>query len=115
MKLITKEIERKLLKNGADAAEGVETSDREPVVKFFCPWGSATWLITEMDPEDHSMLFGLCDLGVGFPELGWVYLPELEEVRGPAGLKIERDLYFTPEGTLADYADRSRIEGRIVA
>lgn len=104
MKLITKEIERKLLKGGDT-----------PVLKLFCPWGSATWLISEMDPEDHNMLFGLCDLGHGFPELGWVYLPELEAIRGPAGLKIERDMWFTPGMTLVEYADRARVEGRIVA
>lgn len=104
MKLITKEIERQLLKGGGT-----------PVLKLFCPWGSATWLISEMNSEDHNMLFGLCDLGLGFPEIGWVYLSELEEIRGPLGLKIERDLHFKPEMTLEQYADRARVEGRIVA
>lgn len=115
MKLITKEIERQLLKNGAAAAEGVDTSARKPVLKLFCPWGAATWLITEMDPENNDLLFGLCDLGAGFPELGWVSLTEIASVKGPAGLKIERDMYFTPEMTLSEYADRARLEGRIVA
>jgi hypothetical protein len=24
--------------------------------KLFCPWGGATWLLTELDPEDPSPL-----------------------------------------------------------
>ena len=38
-------------------------------------------------------MFGLCDLG--FPELGYVSLNELQGVRGPLGLGIERDLHWT--------------------
>src|SRR3546814_11388708 len=47
-----------------------------------------------MDPDEPDILFGLCDLGLGFPELGSVRLSELESVEGPLGLGIERDLYF---------------------
>lgn len=115
MKLITKEIRRQLLKNGADAAEGIDTSNRKPPLKLFCPWGAATWLILEMDPEDPDILFGLCDLGQGFPEMGSVSLVELENLRGPAGLKIERDMFFTPNKTLVEYAAEARAAQRIVA
>lgn len=45
-------------------------------------------------------LFGLCDLGLGFPELGYVSLLELEALRGQAGLPVEIDLYW--KGSLAD-------------
>lgn len=110
MKLITKEIERQLLKNGANPGQ-----DHKPVLKLFCPWGAATWLITEMDPEEPDILFGLCDLGQGFPELGNVSLAELEGVSGPVGLKIERDMYFTAGKTLAEYAEEAREARRIVA
>src|SRR3546814_20078944 len=89
MELITKEIERRLLENGRRPDE-----DHRPVVKFFDPCGAATWLITQMDPDEPDILFGLCDLGLGFPELGSVRLSELESVEGPLGLGIERDLYF---------------------
>jgi hypothetical protein len=69
-----------------------------PVVKLFTPWGGATWLLSELDPEDEDIAFGLCDLGFGCPELGSVSLSELEAVRGPGGLAIERDLHFRVEG-----------------
>ena len=61
-------------------------------VKFFDPCGAATWYATEFDGDDT--FFGLCDLGVGFPELGYFSLSELESVRGPLGLGIERDLHW---------------------
>jgi hypothetical protein len=106
--LLTKDITRRLLANWP-AGDGVR-----PVVKLFTSDAGATWLIADMDPEDPDRLFGLCDLGMGFPELGYVSLKELSEVRGPLGLHVERDLYFTPTKTLGEYADAARAAGRVV-
>ena len=89
MKLITEDIRAKLLANWCD-----ENDEHKPVVKLFNPAGAATWLITEMDSENNDILFGLCDLGMGFPELGYVSLKELESVKVFAGLGIERDIHF---------------------
>ena len=90
--------------------------DFEPVVKLFTPDGNATWLLTELNP-DIDLAFGLCDLGLGEPELGYVSyvsLLELAAVRGPLGLPLERDLYFTPTRTLSAYAELAREHGRII-
>jgi hypothetical protein len=65
MKLLTTKIIRKLLTDGAKRDQ-----DHAPVVKVFNPCGRATWLISEMDPEEPDLLFGLCDLGIPCPELG---------------------------------------------
>ncbi len=68
---------------------------KDPIVhaKFFVPWGSWTWYATEYDGED--LCFGLVD---GHEvELGYFSLAEMEEIEGPGGLKIERDLHFTPK------------------
>ena len=78
--------------------------DFRPVVKLFTPDGSATWLLTELDHEDNDTAFGLCDLGMGFPELGSVSISELSEVRGRIGLAIERDRHFTADKPLSAYA-----------
>ncbi len=110
MILFTAADKAKLLKQGA-----VQSSDVKPVVKLFTPWGRATWLISEIDPEDNDQLFGLCDLGMGEPELGWVSLREIQSIRGPFSLKIERDRSFTPNKTISEYASEARLEGRIVA
>jgi hypothetical protein len=87
------------------------TEDFEPVVKLFNPMGAATWLLSELDEDDVA--FGLCDLGMGEPELGYVSLEEIREVRLPLGLYIERDLHFTAKAKLSVYAQAARIKGRI--
>ena len=63
-------------------------------VKFFNPCGAAVWYASEFDGGDT--FFGLCDLGLGFPELGYFSLSELQSVRGPLGIGIEHDLYWKP-------------------
>ncbi|WP_113772064.1 DUF2958 domain-containing protein [Kiloniella litopenaei] len=109
MKLITKEIREKLLSNFKN-----EDADHTPVLKLFSPWNSATWLITEMVEGDEDKLFGLCDLGFGSPELGYVSLSEIEDIDGPLGLRIERDMHFKPRATLSIYVGAARMESRIV-
>lgn len=120
MMLMTKEQRQKLLRNGQATVAAIEASDdtpaHPPVVKLFTPWGAATWLISELDPEDEDRAFGLADLGFGTPELGWMYLPEMREIQGPFGLKIERDLYFDADGkAIGTYADEARSLGYIKA
>jgi hypothetical protein len=90
-------------------------ADHCPVAKFFSPDANATWLITEVDPDDPDRLFGLCDLGLGSPELGYISLAELKAFRGPLGLPVERDGHFISSMPLSRYADEARIKGRIVA
>jgi hypothetical protein len=102
MELLTQDQRQQMLANGKFNAEHAEDpKDFRPVVKLFCPWGAAIWLLTELDPEDPDIAFGLCDLGIGFPELGSVSLSELESVTGLGGLHIERDLYFTADKPLS--------------
>ena len=109
MNLIPDNIRKMLLANGSDGWE----PDPVPVVKFFDPTGAATWLITEMMPAEPDILFGLCDLGMGCPELGYVSLSELQGVRGRLGLGIERDLSFVGRHPLSVYAEAARLLGRI--
>ena len=112
MKLITQELRRRLIQNGAVRRrldeEGEADPDFYPVVKLFTPDAACTWLLTELDPEDPEIAFGLCDRGLGFPELGSVYLPELAALRGRLGLPVERDRNFAPRFTLSVYADAAR-------
>ncbi|MBW8635561.1 DUF2958 domain-containing protein [Hoeflea sp. WL0058] len=62
--------------NAERMADDGNTQDFWPVVKLFCPWGAATWLLSELDPKDTDFAFGLCDLGSGCPEVGTVRLSE---------------------------------------
>jgi Protein of unknown function (DUF2958) len=59
-------------------------------------------LISEVDPDDPDRLFGLCDLGLGFPEIGYVSLAEITALKGPLGLPVERDRHFVADRPLAD-------------
>ena len=90
-----------------------ETEDFKPALKLFCPWGAATWLISEWDGADE--MFGLCDLGMGSPEMGYVSLAEVQSIKHFSGLRIERDMHFAPKMTLREYADDARNKGRIDA
>ncbi|WP_398467068.1 DUF2958 domain-containing protein [Tardiphaga sp.] len=89
--------------------------DHQPVVKLFTPDGSATWLLTECDADQPDVLFGLADLGFGCPELGFMSLSEILQVRGSLGLPVERDMHFVADKPLSAYAAEARIRGRIVA
>ena len=91
-----------------------DETDYPPVAKFFTPDANATWLISEVDPDDPDRLFGLCDLGLGFPELGYVSLLELSALKGPLGLPVERDLHFVADKPLSAYVDEARATGRVL-
>jgi DUF2958 family protein len=118
MQLLTQALREQLLANGR-AQEPVRGTDDEidflPVVKLFTPDAGATWLLTELDPDDPDIAFGLCDLGLGFPELGSVSLAELASVRGRLGLPVERDRHFTATKPLSAYAEEASKAGAVVA
>lgn len=109
MQLMTPAILERLKQNNL-----TKNADHAPVVKFFTPWANATWLIVDIDVEDGDMMFGLCDLGLGEPELGYVLLSDLEELKGPHGLTVERDLHFKATKPMSEYAAAARRESRIV-
>ena len=63
MKLLTKDIREQLLRNGREQAKVKGTKGEKdfwPVVKLFYPAGPSTWLLTELDPEDEDIAWGLC-------------------------------------------------------
>ena len=89
MKLLTQAIRKKLPLLYSQENRG---DDALAQVKFFTPWTNWTWYATEFDGED--LFFGKV---IGHEtELGYFSLKELEEIKGPFGLKIERDLHWNP-------------------
>lgn len=111
--LMTLALKAKLMANWKQNALAEVTVDHFPVFKAFTPDAGASWLITELAPDEDS-LFGLCDLGLGEPELGYVSLSELQTVRGPMGLFIERDLHFKAMQPLSKYLEQAQEARRIV-
>jgi hypothetical protein len=115
--LITPEIRERLLQNGRLMQELGGTPaepDFLPVVKLFTPDAGCTWLLTELDPEEPDIAFGLCDLGMGCPELGCVRLSEIAALCGVLGLRAERDLGFFATQTISAYAAEADRHGAIV-
>jgi hypothetical protein len=91
MKLITAIILKKLQKNHENASMTGETAD--VALKLF-GGSSATWLITEIEP-DGDTLWGLADIGMGCCEYGTVSFNELKATKFPPfGLQVERDRHF---------------------
>ena len=81
MKLLTKEIEKKLEKSPYGSKDGMGM-DAPLVVKFFNPSGAGTWLITEGEKQENGdwLLYGYCHI----QEWEWVWLHS----HGMLGLKM---------------------------
>ena len=107
MILLTCTQRAQLLANGRQRG-----ADHVPVVKFFNPFGEGVWLVTELD-EDGDLMFGLADIGC--PELGSWSFSELESIRLPFGMGIERDLLFTGDFPISVWAEAARAAGSIRA
>lgn len=113
MLLLPPTLRATLMANGLRAENGRD--DPFPVVKLFTPDANGTWLLARLDPHRPDLAFGLCDPGLGSPELGDVLVSELEALRGPLGLAVERDILFEADRPLSVYAVEARRRGRIVA
>lgn len=105
--LLTAELREKLRANAE-----VPGADHVPVVKFFNPVGAGTWLATELG-DDDDILYGIADLGFGCPEVGAFSLSELQSIRLPFGLRIERDIAFSTEHALSAWAEAARASGSL--
>ncbi len=69
--------------------------DKIVYAKFFTPWSNWTWYATEGSAEANDFIF--FGYVIGFEEeWGYFSLNELQAIRGPSGLTIERDPHFTP-------------------
>ena len=92
MKLITKEVEKKLAEFPLYSQDGKE--EKEVVVKFFNPYNGWRWFVTEGEKQEDGdwLFFGLVEGAA--KEWGYFTLSQLESIRTPFNLGIERDLYF---------------------
>lgn len=77
------------------STDGVPAEEKDVIVKFFCPWGAATWYVVEGEQREDGdwEFYGWVDMGYG-GEYGYFLLSQLTEIHGPFGMKIERDRNF---------------------
>lgn len=102
---ITKEIEEALRKTPYGSTDGVDNDEKKVIARYFNPCGRGTWYVLEdsmyFEDEEKSkvapgkIVFGAATLGYGL-ELGDISLTELEEIRLPFGMYIERDTSVEP-------------------
>jgi hypothetical protein len=92
MKILTKSITNKI--PALYSTEKTPLKDKKIQFKLFTPWANWTWFIVEGElQKDGDWLFwGL----VHGQEKEWGYftLSDLMKIKGPAGLRVERDLHF---------------------
>ena len=111
MSLITDEQRARMLAHAAARARG-EAIDPQPVVKLYTLDAGAVWLLTDLD-ADGDRAYGLCDAGLGSPELGQVSLAALEAMRGPRGMRVVADPNFRARQALSAYAAEAVRDGSI--
>lgn len=104
-KLLTKEQLVKLKSNGS-----YENQDRDhtPVVMLTIPYTDCIWLISEIMPENENVGFGLCDIGQGTPELGYVDLKDLADNQMYIGMPVYNNPLFNGKYPMSAYADAAR-------
>ena len=61
--------------------------------------------------DEQGIAFGLCDLGQGFPELGYV---DLQSLSKDFGDRLERDLHFRSTEKLSAYVNYARQKRMII-
>jgi hypothetical protein len=110
--LITAEQRAQLLAFGEARAAG-QSIDPLPAVRLFTPDAHATWLLAALDPADGVTAWGLIDLGIGMPELGYVKLSDLASIVGPRKQPVMRDRYFQPVRRLSEYLSLAEENGSI--
>ncbi|AKQ17203.1 TPA: DUF2958 domain-containing protein [Pseudomonas aeruginosa] len=110
--LVTAEQRAQLLAVGACRADG-RSIDPMPVLRLFTPDAHATWLLAALDPADGDTAWGLIDLGIGMPGLGYVKLSDLASIVGPRKQPVMRDRYFQPVRRLSEYLRLAEENGSI--
>lgn len=73
-------------------------------VKLFFPAGRYTLFVTEWDGDDALYGFCVSPLGADCDELGYASLSELRDLVA-LGLKVERDVHYTPKPLREALAD----------
>lgn len=110
--LVTDEQRAQLLANGHARAADTQT-DLWPVVRLFTPDAHAIWLLAALDPADGDTAWGVCDVGIGMPELGCIKLSDLATIVGPQRLPVRRDLHFYAARPMSEYLRLAQANGSI--
>lgn len=100
-KMITKELEKAL------PSLSSSTNDDSPIlVHYFNPAGRGDWFGMTYNPKTREF-FGYVSIFHDYnDELGYFSLDELESIKLPLGMHIERDIYWDTTTTLRQVKER---------
>jgi hypothetical protein len=91
MILLTKSLKKRF----AEIGDQADAEDPIIIAKFFNPAGAGTWYAVSYDSK-RRIFFGYVSIfGDYCDEWGYFSLDELKSYKGPFGIGIERDLYWT--------------------
>ncbi len=90
MKLLNEDIIKDIPK--LYETEPIELPNKIAHVRFFSIWNDWAWYLVEFDGND--LCFGYVEGHEN--EFGYFRLSELESIKGPFGLGIQRDIIFLP-------------------
>ena len=110
--LVTDEQRAQLLANGHARVADAQV-DLWPVVRLFTPDAHATWLLAALDPADGDTAWGVCDVGIGIPELGTIKLSDLATIVGPQQMPVRRDLHFHAVRPMSEYLRLAQANGSV--
>jgi hypothetical protein len=96
MDCITAEQMKQLIKNGAQEEH---CKDHFPVVRLYTAQPQMEWLLASIDPKEPNIAYGIYDLGLGSPELGYFDLNELIQ----NGWVIGNDQFFKADRPISTY------------
>lgn len=108
MKIFTDGVYARLLENAKDHGQ-----DHVPVVSIQAPEHRLIWLLTKVYPKNVDIAFGLCDPGMGFPEIGDVSVSEILRVYACLGLHIDMGFHQKASFPLSVYAKAASIQQAI--
>lgn len=105
--------QRKKLKANWKALTDESEDDVMPVAKLFVTVGAARWLLVAMDPNDETVVEGICDLGSGFVEYGSIDLAKLAEFRDAFDLGVQVDKFWKPKARVEAYLEDGIETGKL--
>lgn len=88
------------------STENLPKEEKRAICKFFTPDSCWTWYALEFDPEE-GIFFGIVE-GLE-TEWGYFSLEDLQSIRGPLRLPVERDMWFEPTPV-----DKLKVKGLIL-
>lgn len=100
--LLTKEQIEKLKQIGLSEKENEE---QVPLVMLHLANKDAYWLFSCIVSGTEQMAYGIFEIGLGSPELGYFDLRDIDDLKFTSGVAIENDLEFKGEHSLIKYAE----------